>query len=141
MITKFNHLNSRSRAAVYAIRSAVCIEIGGESLRNAVQYAKKACALDSDTAHWNYFHSVAMTSQRQYQNTCKSCPTEAEFDAIQHAIILSNEPNPYFNFHRMVLIENKILYHCHLNNSNSNVIENPSEQVKQDFLTVLGLIK
>lgn len=134
-------MDSKSRAAVYAIHSAVCTEIGGKALQNAVKFAKKACDLDSDTAYWFYFHSVAMTAQRQYQNSYKSCPTESEFDAIQHAVILSSEPNPYFNFHRMNLMKNKILYHYQLDHRINSINENPSEKTKRELHNILGLIK
>lgn len=141
MITQFNQLNPKSRATVQAIHAGVCIEFGDKELKNAVRYAKKACDLDSDTSYWKYCHSVAMTARRQYEYTCKSCPTEAEFDLVQHAIILANEPNPYFNFHRMNLMKNKILYHYHLNNVNSNIIDNPSEQTKYDFCSISEMVK
>lgn len=142
MITRFNSMCVTSRAAVHAIHAAVCIEIGGEALQNAVKYAKQACDLDSDTAYWHYFHSVALTAQRQYLNTYKSCPTEVEFDAIQHAIVLVNEPNPYFNFHRMNLLQNKILYYYYdSDNNNKIVLENSSKQIQQDFQNIIELIK
>lgn len=136
-------MSSKSKATVHAIRAAVCIEIGGEALQNAVKYAKQACDLDSDTAYWNYFHSVALTAQRQYLNTYKSCPTEVEFDAIQHAIVLINEPNPYFNFHRMNLLKNKILYYYYYDSGNSNkiILEDSSKQIQQDFQNIIELIK
>ncbi|CAI6362031.1 unnamed protein product [Macrosiphum euphorbiae] len=143
MITRFNSLDSKSRAAVNALHSAVCLEIGGKSLHNVVQYAKTACELDPDTVQWNYYLSVAMTAQRQYLNTNISCPTEDEFDSIQQAVLLSNEPNPYFNFHRMHLMTNKILYHYHHDNnkSKSNENENALEKIKKDFLNIIELIK
>lgn len=134
-------MDSKSRAAVYAVHAAVCTEIGGKALQNAVISAKKACDLDSDINYWHYFYSVAMTAQRQYQNSNKSCPTEAEFDAVQHAVILSSEPNPYFNFHRMNLMKNKILYHYQLDHRINSINENPSEKTKQDLCNILGLIK
>jgi len=142
MITRFYSLNSKSRAAVNALRAAVCLEIGGKSLQNIVQYAKTACELDPDTVQWKYYLSIAMTAQRQYLNTNISCPAEDEFDSIQQAIILSNEPNPYFNFHRMHLMTNKILYHHQNNNiSKSNKNENTLEKTKKDFLNIIELIK
>lgn len=143
MITRFNSMNCKSRAAVYGIHAAVCIEIGGEALQNAVHYAKHACELDSNSAYWNYFHSIALTAHRQYLETYKSCPTEVEFDAIQHAIILVNEPNPYFNLHRMNLLKNKILYHYYYDSakSNKNVLENSSRQIQQGFHNVIELTK
>ncbi|XP_027838354.2 uncharacterized protein LOC114120598 [Aphis gossypii] len=143
MITRFNNLDSKSRAAINAIRTAVCIDIGGQSLQNVVQYAKTACELDPDTMQWNYFLSIAMTAQRQYLNTNISCPTNEEFDSIQQAIILSNEPNPYFNFHRMHLMTNKILYHYHIDDNRRKSIrnENKLEKIKKDFLNIKELIK
>ncbi|XP_026823304.1 uncharacterized protein LOC113561210 [Rhopalosiphum maidis] len=143
MITRFNNLDSKSRAAINALHAAVCIEIGGKSLQNVVQYAKTACELDPDTVQWNYFLSVAMTAQRQYLNTNISCPTNTEFDSIQQAIILSNEPNPYFNFHRMHLMTNKILYHYHFDNNRGENTgnENAMETIKKDFLNIIELIK
>jgi len=120
-------LDTKSRAAVYATQAAIYIEIGGKLLQKAVENAKYACDLDSDTAYWYYIYSIAMTAQRQYQYSCKSTPTVAEFDAIQHAIILAHEPNPYFNFHRMNLMNNKILYHYYFNNSN-DIINGSSER-------------
>lgn len=142
MITLFNNLDSKSKAAVYAIRATFCIEIGGKELENVVQYAKKACDLDPDTAQWHYFHSLAMTAQRQYLHSNKSCPTETEFDAVQHAIILANEPNVYFNFHRMTLMTNKILYH-HFNSGDiiSNKNEKSFEKMKQNLNSIVALIK
>jgi len=143
MITKFNSLNSKSRAAVNALHAAVCLEIGGKSLQNIVQYAKTACELDPDTVQWKYYLSIAMTAQRQYLSTNISCPTEDEFDYIQQAIILSNEPNPYFNFHRMHLMTNKILYHYYQDNniSKSNKNKNTLEKTKKDFLNIIELNK
>jgi len=143
MITRFNNLDSKSRAAINAIRAAVCIDIGGQSLQNVVQYAKTACELDPDTVQWNYFLSVAMTAQRQFLNTNISCPTNEEFDSIQQAVILSNEPNPYFNFHRMHLMTNKILYHYHLDNNRGKSTRNKNklEKIKKDFLNIKELIK
>lgn len=143
MTTKLNCMDSKSISSIYAIRSAVCIEVGGQALQTAVQYAKKACELDSDYAYWSYFYSVAMTAQRQYQNTNKSCPTEDEFDAIQHAIILTTQPNPYFNFHRMNLLHNKILYNNYIDTitSNNNLNGCSSEKIKQNFQNILELIK
>lgn len=142
-ITRFNSLNVKSRAAVNALHAVVCIDIGGKVLRNVVQYAKTACELDPDTVQWNYFLSIAMTAQRQYLNTNISCPTDAEFDSIQQAIILSNEPNPYFNFHRMHLMTNKILYHYHLDSNKNENYENKNalEKIKKDFLNIIELIK
>lgn len=143
MITRFNSLDSKSRAAVNALHAAVCLEIGGKSLQNVVQYAKIACELDPDTVQWNYYLSIVMTAQRQYLNTNISCPTEDEFDSIQQAVILSNEPNPYYHFHRMHLMTNKILYHYHHdnNNSKSNENKNTLEKIKEDFLIIMDLIK
>lgn len=143
MITPFNSMDAKSRAAIYAIRAAICVEIGGKSSKNAVHYAQKACDLDSDTAYWKYFHSVALTAQRQYISTCKSCPTESEFDAIQYAIILVNEPNPYFNFHRMNLMKNKLLYRYHIDDGNGggNVNGISPKQIVQDFGNIVELIK
>jgi hypothetical protein len=143
MITRFNNLDSKSRAAINALHAAVCIEIGGKSLQNVVQYAKTACELDPDTVQWNYFLSVAMTAQRQYLNTNISCPSNTEFDSIQQAIILSNEPNPYFNFHRMHLMTNKILYYYHFDNNRGENTgnENAMETIKKDFLNIIELIK
>lgn len=143
MTTRFNCINLKSKATVYAIRAAVYIDIDDQALQSAVQYVKKSCELDSDNAYWNYLHSVAMTAQRQYLNTNKSCPTEAEFDAIQYAVILTNEPNPHFNFHRMLLMQNKILYHNYIHNINSNGNLNgySSKKIKQDFQNILELIK
>lgn len=132
-------MDSKSRATIFAIRSAVCLEYGGKELQNAVEYAKKACALDSENAYWNYSRSVVMTAQRQYLNTNKSCPTDAEFDAIQYAIILSNEPNPYFNYHRMNLVYNKILYYYHLQKNNND--KKYLERKKIDFKNVVQMIK
>lgn len=142
MISIFNKLNSKSKATVYAVRAAFCIETGGKELENVVQYAKKACDLDPDTAQWHYFHSLAMTAQRQYLHTNKSCPTETEFDAVQHAIILANEPNANFNFHRMILMTNKTLYH-HFNSGNiiSNKNEKSFEKMKQNLYSIVELIK
>lgn len=135
-------MNSKSKAAVYAIRATFCMEIGGKELENVVQYAKEACDLDPDTPQWHYFHSLAMTAQRQYLHTNKSCPTETEFDAIQHAIILANEPNAYFNLHRMILMTNKILYH-HFDGGNviCNKNENSFEKIKENLNSVVELIK
>lgn len=135
-------MNSKSKAAVYAVRAAFCIEIGGKELENVVEYAKRACDLDPDTAEWHYFHSLAMTAQRQYLHTNKSCPTDAEFDAIQHAIILANEPNAYFNFHRMILMTNKIFhYHINYDNTINNHDENSLEKMKQNLNSIIELIK
>jgi len=143
MITRFNSLDTKSRAAVNALHAAVCLEIGGKSLQNIIQYAKTACELDPDTIQWKYYLSIAMTAQRQYLNTNISCPTEDEFDYIQQAIILSNEPNPYFNFHRMHLMMNKILYHYYQDNniSKSNKNEDALKKIKKDFLNIIELIK
>lgn len=143
MTSKFNCMDSKSKASIYAIRAAVYIDIGGQDLRNAVQYAKKACELDSDYGYWNYFYSVAMTAQRQYLNANKSCPTEAEFDAIQHAIILTTEPNPYFNYHRINLLQNKLLYYTYSDNikNNGNLNGFSSEKIKENFQNILELIK
>ncbi|XP_025200273.1 uncharacterized protein LOC112598130 [Melanaphis sacchari] len=143
MITKFNDLDSKSRAAINALHAAICIDIGGKSLQNVVQYAKTACELDPDNVQWNYFLSIAMTAQRQYLNTNISCPTDDEFDSIQQAVILSNEPNPYFNFHRMHLMINKILYHYYFDNNREKRTgnENALEKIKKDFLNITELIK
>uniref|UniRef100_A0A2S2RB26 Uncharacterized protein n=1 Tax=Sipha flava TaxID=143950 RepID=A0A2S2RB26_9HEMI len=138
-ITRFNSMNVKSRAAVHAINAAVYIEIGGKTLLNVVQYAKKACDLDSETAQWKFIYSLALTAQRQYLMSNKSCPTASEFDAIQHAIILSNRPNPNFDFHRMRLMTNKILYHYHFDKS--KIKTNTPEKTKQDFYNIIELIK
>lgn len=141
MITRFNNLDSKSRAAVNALHAVVCLDIGGKSMKNVVQYAKTACELDPDTVQWNYYLAIAMTAQRQYLNSNISCPTEDEFDSIQQAVILSNEPNPYFNFHRMHLMTNKILYHYHHDNNKSKSNENELKKVKKDLLNIIELIK
>lgn len=132
-------MNFKSRAAVYAIHAAVYIEIGGTKLQNVVQYAKRACDLDSETAQWQYIYSVSLTAQRQYLMSNKSCPTASEFDAIQHAIILSNQPNPNFNFHRVHLMINQILYYYHFDESKIN--KSAPEKIKQDFYNIVELIK
>lgn len=132
-------MNSKSRAAVYAVHAAIYIEIGGKTLQNVVLYAQKACDLDSETAQWQYIYSVALTAQRQYIMTNKSCPTASEFDAIQHAIILSHQPNPNFNFHRVHLMTNKILYHYHFDKSKINT--RAPEKIKQEFYNIVELIK
>lgn len=132
-------MNVKSKAVVHAIHAAVYIEIGGEKLLNVIQYAKKACDLDSETAQWKFIYSVALTAQRQYLMSNKSCPTASEFDAIQHAIILSNRPNPNFYFHRMRLMTNKILYHYHFDKS--KIKTSTPEKIKQDFYNIVELIK
>lgn len=139
MITPFHSMHFKSKAAVYSLRSIVGMEYGSREMYNITQYTKKACDLDSDTPYWSYFHSVAMTAQRQYLNTYESCPTESEFDAIQYAIILMKKPNPYFNYHRMNLMKNKIICHHYTNKSYIN--KDSLEKVKQDYQNIVELIK
>lgn len=145
MTTRFNSMSPKSRAAVYAVRAAVCVEYGGdETLNDAVEYATRACDLDPDTAQWSYYRSVSLTAQRQHLHTCKSCPADAEFDAVQRAIISANVPDAYYNFHRMVLIKNKILYRYRYDNriNRNNVVKSvSSEQAQRDFHNVVELIK
>jgi len=145
MTTRFNSLGPKSRAAVYAVRAAVCVEYGGgETLDDAVEYATMACDLDPDTAQWSYYRSVSLTARRQHAHTCRSCPADAEFDAVQRAIITASAPNAYYNFHRMALMKNKMLYRYRYDNrdSRNNAIKSVSpERAQRDFHTVVELIK
>ncbi|XP_050543407.1 uncharacterized protein LOC126906699 [Daktulosphaira vitifoliae] len=142
MITPFNNLSTKARAAVYCIQAAICIEYGGDALEKATESAKIACELDSDTAYWHYVYSLTLSAQRQFLKTNKSCPTEAEFNAIQYAIILLNrEQNPYFYFHRMHLMITKTLFHQHLNNNDDNITDELMSKIKKDFQNIAELIK
>lgn len=142
MTTRFNAMSSKNRAAVYGVRAAVCVEYGGEALKDAVEYASKACDLDPDTAQWSYYRSVTLTAHRQHLNTHKSCPTDDEFDAVQRAIILTKHPNAYFNHHRVVLMANKILHsYRFVNNGNATINSVSPERARRDFDNVIDLIK
>ncbi|XP_050434420.1 uncharacterized protein LOC126841804 [Adelges cooleyi] len=140
MTTPFNNLCKKSRAAVFCMRAAVCIEYGGKEIEKAIECAKIACELDPDTAYWHYILSLAMSAQRQFLHTNKSCPTEAEFNAIQYAIILlGNEQNPYFNFHRMNLMKTKIHYYHNLHAD--RLEEELAVKIKKDYQHVAELIR
>lgn len=138
----FNNLSTKARAAIYCVQAAVCIEYGGEILEKAAVNAKIACELDPETAYWHYVYSLALSARRQFLKTNKSCPTEAEFNAIQYAIILlGNEQNPYMYFHRMHLMKTKVLFHHDLNNNNNNKNnEEFSSKLKKDYENIAALI-
>lgn len=139
MIARFDGMSSKSRAAVYAVRSAVCAETAGGAAPRwsaAVRYAEKACDLDPNTARWHYLRSVALTGRRQCTTSCKSCPTDAEFDAVQRAAILADRPDPYFNVHRARLMANKLLYRYRRARDDDS-----PERTREHFGTVVGLVK
>lgn len=139
MIARFDGMSSKSRAAVYAVRSAVCAETAGAAAPRwsaAVRYAEKACDLDPDTAYWHYLRSVALTGRRQRTTSCQSCPADAEFDAVQRAVISADQPNPYFNVHRARLMANKLLYRYRRDDDDDS-----PERIRRHFDTVVGLVK
>jgi len=105
-ISSFANMDSKLRSSVHAIRAAVLIEYGENlvNLSKACDMAKKACDLDSNTSHWYYIHSLALTAQRQLSSTHKLIPSDDEINAIHQAIMLSNGKNPLFNYHRLWMI-------------------------------------
>ncbi|XP_027854457.1 uncharacterized protein LOC114133034 [Aphis gossypii] len=113
-------MDSKSRAAIHAIRAAVLIEYGNPSyLKKACETAKKACDLDPKISHWFYIHSLALTAQRQFLQSYKSVPTENEINAINQANILFNGINVLFKYHEIVLFRETTIGSFH-NNKNKN---------------------
>lgn len=110
-IVPFENMDTKSKAAVYAVRAVILIEYG-ENLnyfKNACKYAYKACELDPDTSHWFHIYSLVLIAQRQFIHsqalyktknqllyTNDECPTEKKINlAIQRAIIYSEEKCTY----------------------------------------------
>ncbi|KAL5239365.1 hypothetical protein ACI65C_006775 [Semiaphis heraclei] len=103
-ICSFACVDSKSRASIHAIRAAVLIEYG-ENLgyvSKACGLSKKACAFDPNTSYWFYIHSLALTALRQLL-LYNSLPANDEIKAINQAIVLSNEQNPLFNYHKLFI--------------------------------------
>jgi len=114
-------MDSKSRAAVHAIRATVLIEYGGNViyLKKACEVAKKACDLDPKTSYWFYIHSLALQAQRKFLLSPKSIPTENEMNTINQATLLSDRKNPLYNYHKMVLCKDNVVGNYH-NNKNKN---------------------
>lgn len=112
-------MDSKSRAAVYAVHAAILNEYDGNPTFLAPYYAKKACDLDPNTSYWFYIFSITLTAQRQYLQTRKSKPTEYELNAIQQAILLSHAKNTLYNYQRMILDRDTVINYYH-NNKNKN---------------------
>lgn len=114
-------MESKSRAAVHAIRAAILIEYGRSKthFKKACEVAKKACDLDAKNSYWFYIHSLALTAQRYFLLTYKSVPAENEINAINQANSLSNGKNALFNYHKMILSKNTAEGNYH-NSKNKN---------------------
>lgn len=134
-------MDSKSRAAAHAIRSALLTEYGGNALnfKKACEYAKKACDLDPNTAHWFYIYSLALTAQRHFLHSIKSNPSENEIAAIQLAIRLSDGRNTFYNYHRMTLDKDITIYdyHNNINKKDKSMIEKNFQENK----TIVQMIK
>lgn len=122
-------MDSKPRAAVHSVRAAILTEYGGICLKKACEYAKKACDLDPKTANWFYIYSLSLTAQRRFLHSyksCPSCPAENEIDSIQQAVMLSEEKNPLFIFHKTVIFKDIAMnnFHTDPNKSVTNLIEN-----------------
>lgn len=119
-------MESKPRAAVHAVRAAILKEYGRSTsyLKKASECAKKACDLDPKTSYWFYTYSLVLTAQRHFLLTHKSCPTEDEITAIQEAILLSNGNNTLYNYHRMILDRDTIIYKFHsMKNKNKSFLD------------------
>lgn len=140
-ISSFANMDSKSRATIFAIRAAVLTEYGDNLvyLKKACECGKKACELDPNTPHWFYIYSLALTAQRRFINTRKSCPTEFEINAIQQAILLSDGKNTYYNYQRMTLDKETIVdkFHKNTNKHDKSVID----QNHQENKIVVQMIK
>ncbi|XP_022166150.1 uncharacterized protein LOC111030787 [Myzus persicae] len=104
-ISSFAKMNSKSRASVHAVRAAVLTEYGENIvyLSKACDMAKLACDLDPKTSHWFYIHSLALTAERKCLMAHKLKPTDDEINAISQAVYLSNDKNPLFIYHEMLM--------------------------------------
>jgi len=71
-------------------------------MSKACGLAKKACDFDPNTSYWFYIHSLALTALRQ-SSLYDSIPANDEINAINQAIVLSNEENPLFNYHKLFI--------------------------------------
>ncbi|VVC40331.1 Hypothetical protein CINCED_3A024167 [Cinara cedri] len=140
-ITSFANMDPKSRAAVYAVHSAVLNEYyrNPTFLKKASYYAKKACDLDPNTSYWFYIFSITLTAQRQYFQTCKSKPTENEINAIQQAIVLSDGKNTLYNYQRMRLDKDTMIndYYDKKNKNDPLVYQ----KFVQDNQTLVQMIK
>lgn len=105
-------MDSKSKATIFAIRAAVLTEYGKcpRFFKMACKYALNACKFDPNTSHWFYIYSLAMTAERHYLYSFKSCPTKYEINAIDHAIMLSCGRNTSFNYQKMKLHNDIIIY-------------------------------
>lgn len=110
-------MDSKSRAAVYAVRAAILIEYSGNPvyLKKAIDSAKKACDLDPSVPYWFYIHSLSLTAYRHFLLTHKSKPSDSEINSIQQAILLSDGDDTNFNYHRMILDRDNTIRYFHDN--------------------------
>lgn len=124
-IVSFANMDSKSRAAVHAIRAAVLIEYGGNAVyfKKACECANKACDLDPATSYWFYLYSLSLTAQRHFLLTYKSCPKESEINAVQQAIMLSDGKNTHFNYHRMTLDKDTIIFKYHKSKKDKTCVD------------------
>jgi hypothetical protein len=114
-------LDPKSRATVHAIRAAILTKYDGDAshYKKACECAKKACDLNPSTSHWFYIYSLALTAQRIFSQSFKSSPSENEINAIQQAIELSGGKNIVFEYKKMILKRDSIIWNFH-SNKNKN---------------------
>lgn len=137
-------MDLKSKATVFGIHAAVLIEYGKyhRYYKTACQCAKNACKLDPNTSHWFYIYSLAMTAERHLLCTFRSCPTKCEKNAIQQAIMLSNERNISFNYQRMKLDKDTItsIFFSSKNRFDKYILEKNHQENKQIVLMIKYVI-
>ncbi|VVC32848.1 Hypothetical protein CINCED_3A017811 [Cinara cedri] len=140
-VVSFANMESKSRAAVYAVRASVLIEYSRNSacLKKASGYAKKACDLDPNTSYWFYLYSLSLTALRQFVHTVKSNPTENEKNSIQQAIALSDGKITHYNYHRMTLDRDTVIRYFHDNKDKKDKFVHKKNI--QDNQTLVHMIK
>lgn len=134
-------MDSKSRAAVYAVRAAIFNEYGGNAsyYKKACSYAKKACDLDPNSSYWFYIYSLTLTAQRHFLLTRKSKPNENEINSIQQAILLSDGKNTLFNYQRMILDRDTAMSYYHENKNKKD--KSVYQKNAQDNKTLVQMIK